>query len=199
MGSNPAVRAGRRRCRSFWMGCAPCIVLERRRLCRRHARATQLGVSPEQAERHDSPRGNAICRMVDASEVAFVTRVRPHPEVFPARCQPTGRAGAGSAAPRTAHLRVPPAIQHALGMRQTPRAAQAVRMRDVSATTPAEPRQPAWIGPAQAPNGALSSAANDAHTGRSRPQSQGGSQPPSQQWSGVRRSSQSGHRGGAPL
>src|ERR1700730_15339340 len=40
------------------------------------ARATQLGVSPEEAERQDfapdSPRGNAICRMVDASEVAFV-------------------------------------------------------------------------------------------------------------------------------
>jgi NAD(P)-dependent dehydrogenase (short-subunit alcohol dehydrogenase family) len=40
------------------------------------ARATQLGVSPEEAERQDfapdSPRGNSICRMVDASEVAFV-------------------------------------------------------------------------------------------------------------------------------
>src|SRR5262245_29494981 len=40
------------------------------------ARATQLGVSPEEAEKRDfapdSPRGNAICRMVDASEVAFV-------------------------------------------------------------------------------------------------------------------------------
>jgi NAD(P)-dependent dehydrogenase (short-subunit alcohol dehydrogenase family) len=40
------------------------------------ARAVQLGVSPEDAERQDfapdSPRGNAICRMVDASEVAFV-------------------------------------------------------------------------------------------------------------------------------
>jgi NAD(P)-dependent dehydrogenase (short-subunit alcohol dehydrogenase family) len=41
------------------------------------ARAAQLGVSPEAAERQDfapdSPRGNAICRMVDASEIAFVT------------------------------------------------------------------------------------------------------------------------------
>jgi NAD(P)-dependent dehydrogenase (short-subunit alcohol dehydrogenase family) len=41
------------------------------------ARAAQLGVSPQEAERQDfapdSPRGNAICRMVDASEVAFVT------------------------------------------------------------------------------------------------------------------------------
>ena len=41
------------------------------------ARAKQLGVSPEEAERQDfapdSPRGNAICRMVDASEIAFVT------------------------------------------------------------------------------------------------------------------------------
>src|SRR5215471_1229181 len=38
--------------------------------------AAQLGVPPEEAERQDfapdSPRGNAICRMVDASEVAFV-------------------------------------------------------------------------------------------------------------------------------
>src|ERR1051325_11661172 len=38
------------------------------------ARATQLGVSPDEAERQDfapdSPRGNSICRMVDASEVA---------------------------------------------------------------------------------------------------------------------------------
>jgi len=41
------------------------------------ARAAQLGVSPEEAEKQDfapdSPRGNAICRMVDASEIAFVT------------------------------------------------------------------------------------------------------------------------------
>src|ERR687891_998083 len=40
-------------------------------------RAAQLGVSAEEAERRDfapdSPRGNAICRMVDASEIAFVT------------------------------------------------------------------------------------------------------------------------------
>src|SRR6058998_1625937 len=40
------------------------------------ARASQLGVSPEEAERQDfapdSPRGNSICRMVDAAEVAFV-------------------------------------------------------------------------------------------------------------------------------
>jgi NAD(P)-dependent dehydrogenase (short-subunit alcohol dehydrogenase family) len=40
------------------------------------ARAAQLGISADAAERQDfapdSPRGNAICRMVDASEVAFV-------------------------------------------------------------------------------------------------------------------------------
>jgi NAD(P)-dependent dehydrogenase (short-subunit alcohol dehydrogenase family) len=40
------------------------------------ARAKELGVSPEEAERRDfapdSPRGNAICRMVDAAEVASV-------------------------------------------------------------------------------------------------------------------------------
>jgi NAD(P)-dependent dehydrogenase (short-subunit alcohol dehydrogenase family) len=40
------------------------------------ARASELGISPEEVERQDfapdSPRGNAICRMVDASEVAFV-------------------------------------------------------------------------------------------------------------------------------
>src|SRR5881628_3189818 len=40
------------------------------------ARAAQLGVTPEEAERRDfapdSPRGNSICRMADAAEVAFV-------------------------------------------------------------------------------------------------------------------------------
>jgi NAD(P)-dependent dehydrogenase (short-subunit alcohol dehydrogenase family) len=41
------------------------------------ARAAQLGVTPEEAEQRDfapdSPRGNAICRMVDASEIAYLT------------------------------------------------------------------------------------------------------------------------------
>src|SRR4051812_11950545 len=41
------------------------------------ARAKELGVSPQEAEAKDfapdSPRGNAICRMVDASEIAYVT------------------------------------------------------------------------------------------------------------------------------
>jgi NAD(P)-dependent dehydrogenase (short-subunit alcohol dehydrogenase family) len=41
------------------------------------ARAKELGVSAEEAEARDfapdSPRGNAICRMVDASEIAYVT------------------------------------------------------------------------------------------------------------------------------
>ena len=41
------------------------------------ARAAQLGISPEEVEEQDyapdSPRGNAICRMVDASEIAFLT------------------------------------------------------------------------------------------------------------------------------
>ncbi|GIT70066.1 MAG: hypothetical protein Ct9H300mP27_11700 [Chloroflexota bacterium] len=41
------------------------------------ARAQQLGVTPDEAERQDfapnSPRGNAICRMVDASEIGFLT------------------------------------------------------------------------------------------------------------------------------
>jgi NAD(P)-dependent dehydrogenase (short-subunit alcohol dehydrogenase family) len=41
------------------------------------ARARELGVTAEEAEQRDfapdSPRGNAICRMVDASEIAFVT------------------------------------------------------------------------------------------------------------------------------
>ena len=40
------------------------------------ARAAELGVTPEEAERRayapDSPRGNAIGRMVDAAEVAYV-------------------------------------------------------------------------------------------------------------------------------
>jgi len=41
------------------------------------ARGKELGVSPEEAEQRDfapdSPRGNAICRMVDAAEIAYVT------------------------------------------------------------------------------------------------------------------------------
>jgi NAD(P)-dependent dehydrogenase (short-subunit alcohol dehydrogenase family) len=41
------------------------------------ARAKELNVTPEEAERRDfspdSPRGNAICRMVDADEIAYVT------------------------------------------------------------------------------------------------------------------------------
>lgn len=40
------------------------------------ARAAELGVTPEEAEKRtyapDAPRGNAICRMVDATEVAHV-------------------------------------------------------------------------------------------------------------------------------
>jgi NAD(P)-dependent dehydrogenase (short-subunit alcohol dehydrogenase family) len=41
------------------------------------ARGTELGIDPADVEKadfaHDSPRGNAICRMVDAAEVAYVT------------------------------------------------------------------------------------------------------------------------------
>jgi NAD(P)-dependent dehydrogenase (short-subunit alcohol dehydrogenase family) len=41
------------------------------------ARAAELGTTPEEAERRDyapdSPRGNAIGRMVDAAEIAYVT------------------------------------------------------------------------------------------------------------------------------
>jgi len=41
------------------------------------ARAKELGVSAEDAEKQDfapdSPRGNAICRMVDATEIGYVT------------------------------------------------------------------------------------------------------------------------------
>jgi NAD(P)-dependent dehydrogenase (short-subunit alcohol dehydrogenase family) len=41
------------------------------------ARAAELGVTPEEAERRDfapdSPRGNAIGRMVDAAEIAYLT------------------------------------------------------------------------------------------------------------------------------
>jgi NAD(P)-dependent dehydrogenase (short-subunit alcohol dehydrogenase family) len=41
------------------------------------ARAAELGVTPEEAEKRDyapdSPRGNAIGRIVDASEIAYVT------------------------------------------------------------------------------------------------------------------------------
>jgi NAD(P)-dependent dehydrogenase (short-subunit alcohol dehydrogenase family) len=39
--------------------------------------AADMGTTPAEVEKRnyapDSPRGNAICRMVDASEVAFVT------------------------------------------------------------------------------------------------------------------------------
>jgi NAD(P)-dependent dehydrogenase (short-subunit alcohol dehydrogenase family) len=39
--------------------------------------AAEMGVTPEEAEKRtfapDAPRGNAICRMVDASEIAYVT------------------------------------------------------------------------------------------------------------------------------
>ena len=45
------------------------------------ARATQLGASPEAAERQDfapdSPRGNAICRMVENTHRLLVTCMRP--------------------------------------------------------------------------------------------------------------------------
>lgn len=41
------------------------------------ARAAELGITPEEVEKRDfapdSPRGNAICRMVDAAEIAHVT------------------------------------------------------------------------------------------------------------------------------
>ena len=41
------------------------------------ARAAELGTTAEEAERrdfaHDSPRGDAIGRMVDAAEIAYVT------------------------------------------------------------------------------------------------------------------------------
>lgn len=41
------------------------------------ARAQELGVAPDEVEPRDfapdSPRGNAICRMVDAAEIAYVT------------------------------------------------------------------------------------------------------------------------------
>src|SRR5215510_12707301 len=41
------------------------------------ARAAELGVTPAEVEprdfAHDSPRGNAICRMVDAAEIAYLT------------------------------------------------------------------------------------------------------------------------------
>ena len=41
------------------------------------SQAKQLSISPEEVEKRnfapDSPRGNAICRMVDAAEIAYVT------------------------------------------------------------------------------------------------------------------------------
>jgi NAD(P)-dependent dehydrogenase (short-subunit alcohol dehydrogenase family) len=45
------------------------------------ARAAELGITPEEAEKRtyspDSRRGNAICRMVDAAEVASVAAFLP--------------------------------------------------------------------------------------------------------------------------
>ena len=78
------------------------------------------------------------------------------------------RAGVGSATPAPLTCSSLPRF----------RSTQAVRMRDVSATTAAEPRQPAWIGPARAPIGALPRSANDARTGRSRPNRKGALSPP---------------------
>jgi NAD(P)-dependent dehydrogenase (short-subunit alcohol dehydrogenase family) len=41
------------------------------------ARAEELGITPEEVESRDyapeSPRGNSICRIVDAAEIAYVT------------------------------------------------------------------------------------------------------------------------------
>jgi hypothetical protein len=84
-------------------------------------------------------------------------------------------ASARSATPRAAHLLVAPAIQG----RQRPQRSRDSRLGldRLRRRTGRSPGQP-----------------NDAHTGRHRPQSQGGSHPPSQQWSGARRSSQADQR-----
>src|SRR5262245_15023824 len=51
------------------------------------ARAAELGVSQEEAERRDyarhSPGGNAICRMLDASEIAFVAALLASEKAWP--------------------------------------------------------------------------------------------------------------------
>jgi len=51
------------------------------------ARAAELGVSREEAERRDfarhSPGGNAICRMLDASEIAFVAALLASEKAWP--------------------------------------------------------------------------------------------------------------------
>ncbi len=82
------------------------------------ARATQLGVSPEEAERQDfapdSPRGNANCRMMDASEVAFVTVILASDKAWAVSCElvaATGETG------RTVHYY---AALTALRMRRFP-------------------------------------------------------------------------------
>ena len=88
---------------------------ERRRLCRRPARATQLGVSPEDAERQDfapnRPRGNAFCRIiVDASEIAFVAVFLASDKVWAVSDELVAARGAGTpcgAAPLT-----PPGTGH---------------------------------------------------------------------------------------
>jgi NAD(P)-dependent dehydrogenase (short-subunit alcohol dehydrogenase family) len=49
-------------------GCTPRLLA---------ARAAELGIPAEEVEKrdfaYDSPRGNSICRMVDASEIAYLT------------------------------------------------------------------------------------------------------------------------------
>ena len=161
---------------------------------------TQLNSDP--TRRDDGPQpvadlGRAANRRRRKAGWGCTASLRTHPRRFRAHRDAPPHPCASRAAELGPALRRPAPLTCS-SLPQS-RAAQAVRMRDVSATTPAEPRQPARIGPARAPNGALPRPAGDAHTGRSKPQSQGGSQPPSQQWSGVRRSSQPGHRGGAPL
>ena len=84
------------------------------------ARAKELGIAAEEVEKRDfaadSPRGNAICRMVDAAEIAYLT-------AFPRLGKGLGRhrrAGGGHGRGRPLRL--------LLGARFTPRALRCFRV-----------------------------------------------------------------------
>ena len=119
--------------------------------------------------------------------------------IFPRRADCSGMRSAGGPTPAMCQAELGPALRRPapLPCSSLPRssAAQVMRMRDVSATT--QRSRDSRLGLDQLRRRSGRSPASQRSTYRpSRPQSQGGSQPPWQQWSGVRRSSQPGHRGG---
>ena len=76
------------------------------------ARAAEVGITPEEAEQRtyapDSPRGNTICRMVDAAEIAYVAAFlasQPSAASWSWRQAPEGRCITGAKCRRVAALR----------------------------------------------------------------------------------------------